>query len=194
VRILSESSIAAGIRRIEAVSANGVENVLDNLQDTMNDMAAFLGNASNVKAAVEKAIKENADLRKQVEDFMEERTKNLAEELLSRASVKNGIRICTLKGPRLPEVVKNVAFSIRKDSPEHTVFIGATSNAGKPMLTLMITDDIVKEGFNASNIIREAAKSIKGGGGGQPFFAQAGGKDPDGLAAATDKIESLLNL
>lgn len=194
VRIVSESSIAAGIRRIEAVTAGGVENMLDTLQDTMTDISSFLGNASNIKVAIEKAIKENSDLRKQVEDYMEERTRNLASDLLDRASVKNGIKVCLLKGPRLPEVVKNVAFTIRKNSPEHTVFIGATLNADKPMLTLMLTDDIVKEGYNASNIVREAAKLIKGGGGGQPFFAQAGGKDMDGLSAATDKIFDLLNL
>lgn len=194
VRIVSESSIAAGIRRIEAVTAGGVENMLDTLQDTMTDISSFLGNASNIKVAIEKAIKENSNLRKQVEDYMEERTRNLASDLLDRASVKNGIKVCLLKGPRLPEVVKNVAFTIRKNSPEHTVFIGATLNADKPMLTLMLTDDIVKEGYNASNIVREAAKLIKGGGGGQPFFAQAGGKDMDGLSAATDKIFDLLNL
>lgn len=194
VRIVSESSIAAGIRRIEAVTAGGVENMLDTLQDTMTDISSFLGNASNIKVAIEKAIKENSDLRKQVEDYMEERTRNLASDLLDRASVKNGIKVCLLKGPRLPEVVKNVAFTIRKNSPEHTVFIGATLNADKPMLTLMLTDDIVKEGYNASNVVREAAKLIKGGGGGQPFFAQAGGKDMDGLSAAADKIFDLLNL
>ena len=194
VRIVSESSIAAGIRRIEAVTAGGVENMLDTLQDTMTDISSFLGNASNIKVAIEKAIKENSDLRKQVEDYMEERTRNLASDLLDRASVKNGIKVCLLKGPRLPEVVKNVAFTIRKNSPEHTVFIGATLNADKPMLTLMLTDDIVKEGYNASNVVREAAKLIKGGGGGQPFFAQAGGKDMDGLSAVTDKIFDLLNL
>lgn len=194
VRIVSESSIAAGIRRIEAVTAGGVENMLDTLQDTMTDISSFLGNASNIKVAIEKAIKENSDLRKQVEDYMEERTRNLASDLLDRASVKNGIKVCLLKGPRLPEVVKNVAFTIRKNSPEHTVFIGATLNADKPMLTLMLTNDIVKEGYNASNVVREAAKLIKGGGGGQPFFAQAGGKDMDGLSAATDKIFDLLNL
>ena len=194
VRIVSESSIAAGIRRIEAVTAGGVENMLDTLQDTMTDISSFLGNASNIKVAIEKAIKENSDLRKQVEDYMEERTRNLASDLLDRASVKNGIKVCLLKGPRLPEVVKNVAFTIRKNSPEHTVFIGTTLNADKPMLTLMLTDDIVKEGYNASNVVREAAKLIKGGGGGQPFFAQAGGKDMDGLSAAADKIFDLLNL
>ncbi len=194
VRIVSESSIAAGIRRIEALTAAGVEDMLDNLQDTMNDVSSFLGNAANVKVAVEKAIKENSDLKKQVEDFMEERTRHLALELISNASTMNGIKVCSLKGLRLPEIVKNVAFAIRKNSPEHTIFIGATINADKPLLTLMISDDIVKEGFNASNIVREAAKLIKGGGGGQPFFAQAGGKDLDGLSAAYDKIIALLHL
>ena len=88
--------------------------MLDELQDTMKDVASFLGNASNVKVAVEKAIKENADLRKQVEDFMEERVRNLSLELINNAKIENGIKICRLQGPRLPEVVKNIAFTIRR--------------------------------------------------------------------------------
>ncbi|MBD5355928.1 MAG: alanine--tRNA ligase [Bacteroides sp.] len=194
LRIISESSIAAGIRRIEAVTAVGVESMLDEFQDTMKDISSFLGNASNVKSAVEKAIKENTDLRKQVEGYFEERVKNLSMELLANATIEKGIKLCRLQGPRLPEIVKNVAFTIRKESPEHTVFIGATVSVDKPLLTLMITDDLVKDGYNASAIVREAAKMIKGGGGGQPFFAQAGGKECDGLSAAADKIVSLLNL
>lgn len=194
VRIVSESSIAAGIRRIEAVTAAGVENMLDNFQDTMKDLSSFLGNASNVKVAVEKAIKENTDLRKQVEEYMEERTRNLAADLIRNAKTENGVTVCRLHGPALPEMVKNIAFAIRKDSPEHTVFVGSTVHEGKPLLTLSITDDLVKGGLNASQIVREAAKMIKGGGGGQPFFAQAGGKDADGLSAAADKIISLLGL
>jgi len=194
VRIISESSIAAGIRRIEAVTAAGVEDMLDNLQDTMKDVASFLGNASNIKVAVEKAIKENAGLKKQVDDFMEERVKNLSKEILENARIHNGVKICTISGPRIPEIVKNIAFTIRKESSEHTVFIGTTITGDKPLLTLMITDDLVKEGLNASLIVREAAKLIKGGGGGQPFFAQAGGKDIDGLSAASDKILELLKI
>ncbi len=194
VRILSESSIAAGIRRIEAVTAVGVENVLDNFQDTIKDLSSFLGNASNIKAAVEKAINENADLHKQVEDFMEERTENFTKEILANAKNENGVIVCTLNGPALPDMVKNIAFKIRKASPEHTVFIGSTVAANKPLLTLMVTDDLVKQGINASQIVREAAKLIKGGGGGQPFFAQAGGKDTDGLSAAADKIKALLKI
>ncbi|MDE5874673.1 MAG: alanine--tRNA ligase, partial [Muribaculaceae bacterium] len=194
LRIVSESSIAAGIRRIEAVTASGVENMLDDVQDTMRDLSTFLGNASNVKVAVEKAIKENSDLRKQVEDYMEERVKHLAAEVLSSSRIINGVKVAMLSGQRLPEVVKNVAFTIKKSSPENTVFIGATLSADKPLLTLMISDDLVKNGQNASKIVREAAKLIKGGGGGQPFFAQAGGKDANGLSAAADKILELLNL
>ena len=188
VRILSESSIAAGIRRIEAVSGAGVENVLDNMQDTMRDVSSFLGNASNLKTAIEKAIKENSELKKQVDDFMEERVKNLTKEVLSSSEEIEGIKICRLQGERLPEVVKDLAFQVRKASPEKTAFIGVTKNAGKPLLTLSLTDDLVKEGLNASQIIRNASKFIKGGGGGQPFFAQAGGKDADGLGAAADAI------
>ena len=188
VRIISESSIAAGIRRIEAVSAAGVENVLDSMQDTMRQLSAFLGNASNLQQAVEKAIKENSDLKKQVDDFMEERVRNLTKEVVSTAKDINGIKVCTLRGERLPEIVKNIAFQVRNASPEHTAFIGVTKQGDKPLLTLSLTDDLVKNGLNASNIVREAAKSIKGGGGGQPFFAQAGGKDADGLSAAFDKI------
>ena len=192
VRILSESSIAAGIRRIEAVSATGVENILDSMQDTMRQLSSFFGNASNLKSAVEKAIKENADLKKQVDEFMEERVKSLSKEVITSAKEINGVNICVLRGERVPDIVKNIAFNVRNQSPQHTVFIGATTQLGKPLLTLSITDDLVKNGLNASNIVREAAKLIKGGGGGQPFFAQAGGKDPDGLAAAYDKIISLV--
>ncbi|MCH5234999.1 MAG: alanine--tRNA ligase [Muribaculaceae bacterium] len=190
VRIISESSIAAGIRRIEAVSAAGVENVLDNLQDTMRQLSAFFGNASNLKGAVEKAIKENSDLKKQVEDFMEERVKNLSKEVIASGKDINGVKVCILRGERLPEVVKDLAFNVRKQSPEHTAFIGATTQGDKPLLTVSLTDDLVKNGLNASQIVREAAKSIKGGGGGQPFFAQAGGKDADGLSVALEQIVS----
>ena len=91
----------------------------------------------------------------------------------------------TLDGVRIPDVVKNVAFAVRATSPESTAFLAATSDmGGKPLLTVMLTNDLVESGHNASQLVREAAKAIKGGGGGQPGFAQAGGKDADGLATA----------
>ena len=195
VRILAESSIAAGIRRIEAVSGAGVEKILDESQDTMKDIAGLLGNAPDVRIAIQKAVAENADLRHQVDDYFAERIKNMAKDLVAGAEIRNGVRVAYLKGPRIPDVVKAVAFELKKTAGDHFVMIGTTvSGENKPLLTLYISDDLVKEGFNAGQIVREAAKLIKGGGGGQPFFAQAGGKDPDGLSAASDKILELLKL
>jgi len=195
VRIVSESSIAAGIRRIEAVTGAGVENILDEMQDTMNGLSMMLGATGNLRAAVEKSVKENAELHKQLDNAMTERVKNLAEQLMKNAKEVNGVKVIELVGLKMPDIVKNLAFEIRKESPEHTVFVGVTMSPDKkPLLTLMISDDIVKTGVNAGQIVREAAKLIKGGGGGQPFFAQAGGKDVDGLSVAHDKIIELLAL
>ncbi|MDE6716576.1 MAG: alanine--tRNA ligase, partial [Muribaculaceae bacterium] len=184
VRILSESSIAAGIRRIEAITGAKVETMLDDMQDSFKEALALLGGSSDIRTAVKKAIGENTELKQQVEEFITERTTNLTRSVIENAKEINGVKVCHLAGIRLPDVVKNVAFSVRKESPVATVFIGATMNENKPLLTLMITDDLVKSGLNASNIIREAAKLIKGGGGGQPFFAQAGGKSTEALSSA----------
>ncbi|MDE6333621.1 MAG: alanine--tRNA ligase, partial [Muribaculaceae bacterium] len=113
----------------------------------------------------------------------------VAKDVLEKAAEAAGIKIAVLKGPRIPDLVKNVAFAVRAASPESTAFIGATFDlTGKPLLTIMLTEDLVKSGLNASTIVREAAKSIKGGGGGQPGFAQAGGKDKDGLERAFQSI------
>lgn len=185
VRIINESSIAAGIRRIEAVTGDGVENVLDDFQDTLRDLHTILGNNSDIKQAVARSVKENAALQAQVEEFLAERVKNLTKSLVEGSQIVEGVRIVEMEGNRVPEVVKNIAFNVRKDADMPTAFIAATQADGKPLLTVSLTDDLVKnEGLNASQIVRNAAKSIKGGGGGQPFFAQAGGKDPEGLATA----------
>ena len=106
----------------------------------------------------------------------------------------NGVTLYRLSGPRIPEVVKNVAFILRKEVTGSAVFLAATLNEDRPTLTIMLTDDLVKAGYNASTVVREAAKLMKGGGGGKPFFAQAGGKDTEGLSAARDKIIGLLAL
>lgn len=195
LRILSESSIAAGIRRIEAVTGHGVEKLMDAMQDTARDMQELLGNASDMRQAVFKAINENADLKHQVEEFFKERVANQTKALLDKPREINGVKVIEIQGPKNPDVVKNVAFAIRAASTESTVFVASTIDASnKPLLTIMLSDDIVKEGYNAGKIIREAAKNIKGGGGGQPFFAQAGGKDADGLSKAHEDILKALHL
>ena len=184
VRIIAESSIAAGIRRIEAVTGAGVEEALDNFQDIIRDLHGLIGANTDIRQAVEKALKDNADLQKQMEEVMVERANNLAKEVIAKATVINGIKVAVLEGVRIPDAVKNVAFTVRKDASEPTAFLAATISNEKPLLTVSLTDDLVKNGFNASTIVREAAKNIKGGGGGQPFFAQAGGKDAEGLSKA----------
>ncbi|MDE6301347.1 MAG: alanine--tRNA ligase [Muribaculaceae bacterium] len=185
IKILTESSIAAGIRRIEAITGAEVENALDRLTDDLHSLGAMFNNAPDVVAAVRKSLDENASLRKEVEDAFNERAATLTQEVLRTAIEVNGVKVASLRGVRLPEMAKSVAFGVRASSPENTAFIAATVDpAGKPLLTVMLTEDLVKGGLNASAIVRAAAKNIKGGGGGQPGFAQAGGKDNAGIDSA----------
>ena len=193
LRIISESSIAAGIRRIEAITGENLEKAIDEMTSTLHDIAAMFNNAPDVVAALRRSIEENAELRRQAEDYFNERVNNIATEALAKATVEHGIKVVVLKGIRLPDLVKGVAFNIRARVNEPTVFLAATSDpSGKPLLTVMVTEDLVKEGKNASVIVREVAKEIKGGGGGQPGFAQAGGKNAEGLEAAFNKMLQLI--
>ena len=195
IKIVSESSIAAGIRRIEAITAEAVERTVDTIQDNLHDIAALFNNAPNLKQAVERAISENADLRKQAEEFMKEKITANARRLLNKASEINGVKVVEVSGVIPADFVKNTAFAVRQLSPSNTVFIAATEDGGgKPLLTVMLTDEVVAAGNNAGQIVREAAKLIQGGGGGQPGFAQAGGKNADGLSQALQRIRELLDL
>ena len=190
IRIIGESSIAAGIRRIEALTGEAVEDLLDHVSDTMHEVQALFNNAPDLLGALRKSIEENAELRRQAQEAMNERANTLAAKLLSSATIFNGITVVTLKSGMVPEMVKLVAMAVRRDSAERTAFVAATTapGTGKPMLTVALTDDLVKNGMSAAVIVRNAAKAIKGGGGGQPGFAQAGGKDADGLGAALDLL------
>ena len=193
IRIVSESSIAAGIRRIEAITGEAVEDSIDNTVDTLRQISGMLNNAPDVVAAIRRAIEENADLRREAEEYMNERVKAMTAEVISKAEDVKGFKFVTLTGIRVPDIVKNIAFSVRRDSPENTAFVAATVDmTGKPLLTVMFTEDLVKSGLNASTIVRTAAKEIKGGGGGQPGFAQAGGKDKDGLSRAFEAIRKAI--
>ena len=189
VRIVSESSIAAGIRRIEAVTGARVEEMLDTVQDTLGHIKEMLNNAPDAVAALHKSLAENADLKKQVDEFMKQRIAILTKQLIAEAKLDNDINIITLTGKRLPDVVKGVALAIKAECPSTTAFLAATEHEGKPMLTVMLSEDLVKAGNKAGDIVRGAAKCIQGGGGGQPHFAQAGGRNPEGL---NDAMEAML--
>lgn len=193
IKIVNESSIAAGIRRIEAITGEVVEDMLDGIQDTILEIKSMLNNAPDALVALKKSLNENAALRKQAEAFVQERINMLKDTIKHEAKMNdNGISVMTLAGLCLADVVKGVATALRADGLQQSAFLAATQSEGRPMLTVMLTDDLVKEGKNAGQMVREAAKLIKGGGGGQPGFAQAGGKDPDGLSAALDAMRAML--
>ncbi|MBQ3606405.1 MAG: alanine--tRNA ligase [Muribaculaceae bacterium] len=193
IKIISESSIAAGIRRIEAITGENVEKAIDETANTLKEIGAMFNNAPNLLQTLRKSLEENAELRKEAEEYFKERVNNLTKSVLESAEQVGDIKVVKLMGVRVPDVVKSVAFGVRAASTEKTAFIAATVDmGGKPLLTMMLTDDLVKEGRNASMMVREAAKEIKGGGGGQPGFAQAGGKDKDGIVAAGQKLMELI--
>ncbi len=194
IRIISESSIAAGVRRIEAITGEMVENAMDHVDETVRSISSLLNNAPDIVAALRKSLDENADLRQKAEEAFKERVETIAKKELENPHEINGIKVIDIRGVFIPDVVKAVAFAVRAKSLEHTAFIAATTDlTGKPLLTVMLTDDVVAAGLNASAMVREAAKAIKGGGGGQPGFAQAGGKDKEGINIAFNKLIELLS-
>ena len=188
VKIISESSVAAGVRRIEAVTGAKVEEMLDSIQDTLNDLKALFNNAPDLKVAIRKYIDENAGLKKQMEEFMKEKEADVKARLLNNAKEVHGVKVIKAVLPMPADTVKNIAFQLKGQVPENLFVAIGSVFENKPMLTVMISDDLVKSGLNAGQLVREAAKLIQGGGGGQPHFATAGGKNIDGLSAAVDKI------
>ncbi len=192
IKIVSESSIAAGIRRIEAITGENVEHAIDVIEDTLKGIRELFNNAPDIITAINKSISENANLHKQVDEFMKDRVKMLKEKLYSTSIMVGDIAVLKIVGPYDSEIVKSLALSIKSDKQPRVAFVAATHNNDKPMLTISLSDDLVKDGKNAGQIIREAAKLIQGGGGGQPGFAQAGGKNVGGLDDAFKKIIELL--
>ena len=187
-RIIDESSIAAGVRRIEAISGETAENYIYAQQDVLHEIRSLFNNAPDLKQTIQKFFDENVELKKQMEEYAKGKTQQIKEKLIHEKRVINGINLFVLPGILPAEMVKDIAFRLRGEFPEKMFFAGATSFESKPTLTLMISDDLVKSGLNASQMVREAAKHIKGGGGGQAHFATAGGKDSEGLAAALEEI------
>ena len=194
-KIISESSVAAGVRRVEALTGKAAEEAIYAVEDTLNDIKALFNNAKNLQATIEKSINENSELKKEVESFRQQKVEELKNKLVAAAKDENGVKVVTNVLPIPANSAKDLVFKIREAIPEHLVcVIGSIAN-DKPMLSVMFSEDMVKEhNLNAGKIIREAAKLIKGGGGGQPHYAQAGGKDKDGLTAAIEKVVELCQL
>ena len=191
VKILSESSVAAGVRRIEAITGKKVEEMLYQVTDTINNLRHFFNNVPDLQGAIQKFIDENAQLKKQIEDSMREKAMQLKQSMKEKAVEKNGITVMTAVVPMSAEYVKDIAFQLRAEVDNALVVIGSL-NEGKPMLTAAASDSLVQQGVNVGKSIREAAQLIQGGGGGQPHFATAGGKNPEGLISAVEKLVELL--
>ncbi len=188
MRIVSESSVAAGVRRIEAITGKAVEDLLDRLQDSMTDLRALFNNAPDLMSTVKKAINDNAELKKQVDSFKAEAALKYKESLIAKAREVNGVRVISGVLPIEAQTAKDMAFQLRGAFTEQTLVVIGGFSEGKPSLTVSLSEDLTKEGKNAGQMVREAGRLIQGGGGGQPHFAQAGGKNPDGLKAAVDKV------
>ena len=190
-RIISESSVAAGVRRIEAVTGAGAEKMLYQVEDLLKEVKELFNNNPQIITAIKKTIEENAELAQQVQAALKEKVASFKQHLLSQREELGGIRIFKVQQNVSAELIKDLAFQIAGEVTESFIFIGATDEGGKPNLTLMLSRDLVEsKGWNASNILRSAAKHIQGGGGGQPHFATAGGKRVEGLDDAVQQILS----
>ena len=191
-KIISEASVAAGIRRIEAITGKGCEEMFYALEDSINAIKSLFNNAKDLKGVIEKYIDEHDSMRKDIEKFRAEAIERTKKKLIERAETIEGIKVVKAILPIEANSAKDLVFKIREAIPENLLcVIGSTAN-DKPLLSIMLSEDMVKEhGLHAGNIIREAAKLIKGGGGGQPHYASAGGKDLNGLGEAINKVVEL---
>ena len=195
LKIVSESSVAAGIRRIEAKTGAACEQMMYDLEDGMKAIKALFHNAKDLQTVIGKYIEEHEAMKKSIEKFQAEAVERAKERLIQQAHEVNGVKVITTVLPMTPEAAKDLAFKLRAAQPENMLCVIGSKHDNKPLLTVMATDDLVSDrGFNAGKVIREAAKLIQGGGGGQPHFATAGGKNVDGLSAAVDKVVELAQL
>ena len=195
LRIIGESSIAAGVRRIEAVTAEAAENFVFFQQDLIRELRAMMNNMPNLAQAVRKSIEENAEMKKQLEGYVQEKAARLKEEIVAKAEENKGIKVFQYVGKGTTEILKNIAFQVKAETEGTFVFVAGILEGAKCSLMLMLSDDLVKSsGLNAGKIVREAAKHIQGGGGGQPHFATAGGKNPEGLSIAIGAIKEALGI
>jgi alanyl-tRNA synthetase len=191
-KIVSESSVAAGIRRVEAKTGKQFEELFYLMEDQLSSIREMFNNAKDLRGVMEKYVNEHEAMKKQIESFRAQTTERIKERLVDSAQVINGIHVVKSVLPIDPATAKDLVFKVRQNFPEMLVCVLGTLHEGKPMLNVMLSEDMVKEyNLNAGQLVREAAKLIKGGGGGQPHFASAGGKDPDGLSSAVDKVVEL---
>ena len=194
-KIISESSVAAGIRRIEAKTGRECEDLLYAMEDHLKAVRTFFNNAKDLEGAIQKFVSEHDTMKKEIEQFQAQAVERMKQYLLTEIHTQNGVNVITRVIEAQPAQVKDLVFQLRAAVEAPLLCVIGSKFQDKPMLTIMMSDDLVNDHqLNAGQMIREAAKLIQGGGGGQPHYAQAGGKNPEGLTAAIDKVIELANL
>ena len=194
-KIISESSVAAGIRRIEAKTGKECEDLMYVMEDHLKAVKALFNNAKDLQGAIQKYIDEHDTMKKEIESFHAQAVERTKNYLLTEIQSINGVNVISRVLEMQPNSVKDLVFQLRAAVEPPFLCVIGSKFQDKPMLSIMMSDDLVKDhGLNAGQIIREAAKLIQGGGGGQPHYAQAGGKNVDGLTAAVDKAIELCKL
>ena len=190
-KIVSESAIAAGIRRIEAKTGLEAENAVDVMEHALRSAKALFNNAPDLAAAIGKLIAENDAFKKEIEAVAKEKAASLKQILVDSAKDINGVRVVVVRTDSDPTLLRNAAFMLQKEASNFAM-IAAFAHEGKPQLMVMYSADLVAKGHNAGADVKEAAKAILGGGGGQPGLATAGGKNVDGLDEAARVLLSKL--
>ena len=194
-KIISESSVAAGVRRIEAKTGRECEDLLYAMEDHLNAVRAFFNNAKDLEGVIRKYIDEHDHMKREIEQFQAQTIERMKDYLLSEVRLVGGVNVITRVVELAPDAAKDLVFKIRGAVAGPLLCVIGSVYQGKPMLSVMMSDDMVSDhGLNAGQMVREAARLIQGGGGGQPHYAQAGGKNADGLTAAVDKVVELANL
>ncbi len=188
VKIISESSVAAGVRRIEAITGEALETHLYKAQSLMKEIHALFNNVPNLKATIVKSIAENAELKKEIEEYAKEKAQAMKGQLLKEIKERAGVRYISAMLPMAPATVKDIVFALRQEQTENLFIVIGSIYNDKPQLTISASADLVERGINAGKIVGQAAREMQGGGGGQAHFAQAGGKNPAGIKAAMDKV------
>ncbi|WP_075559030.1 alanine--tRNA ligase [Parabacteroides timonensis] len=196
LRVVAESSIAAGVRRIEAVTAEAAEEYTYHLQDSFRELRAMFNNVPNLAQTIRKSIEENAELKKQVGDYIKEKVASMKKDLIAKAVVRHGVKVVVFRGEANVDAIKDLAFQIKGESctDEKVFFVAGIKDGSKCALMVMLSEPLVADGLDASKLVKDAAKLIQGGGGGQAHFATAGGKNSDGLIQAVDQILAAADL